>query len=231
MLGEIALKDCVLIVDSDAICRATLRLYLEGEGIRIIETVDGEDALRKFENEVPDLVIADIAIGQPNGFELCRQIRKISEVPIIFLTARIDEIDEAMCFSAGANDYIKKPVAKAILVLRVLNQLARKHRSNPIDATTIRAANLTLDLLSRELKVDETLVAITRTEFEFIHLLMEYPDRVFTRAQVSTAVGISDKFSGDHLLDTHASRLRLKIKAAGGPRAIAAVRGVGYRFI
>ena len=95
----------------------------------------------------------------------------------------------------------------------------------------LEAGGLSLDLLTRELKVGEVLVPITRTEFDFIHLLMEEPNRVLTRAQVSHAIGVSPEFTSDHLLDTHASRLRIKILNAGGPRAISAVRAVGYRFI
>lgn len=225
------MKDVVLVIDSDSACRTTLRHYLQNEGIRTIEALDGNNGLQKFEHQTPNLVILDIAIGQPNGFEVCRQIRKISEVPIIFLTARIDEIDEAMGFSSGANDYIKKPVSKSILILRILNQLARKNRSDSTDLNIIKVGNLTLNLINRELKIDDTIIEITRSEFEFIHLLMEDSSRVHTRVQVSIALGTADKFTSDHLLDTHASRLRLKILAAGGPRTITAVRGIGYRFI
>ena len=225
------MKDVVLVIDNDSACRTTLRHYLQNEGIRTVEAVDGNNGLHKFEKQTPSLVILDIAIGQPNGFEVCRQIRKISDVPIIFLTARVDEIDEAMGFSAGANDYIKKPVPKSILILRILNQLARKNRKSQVDLNIIKVEGLTLNLFNRELRVGETLVDITRSEFEFIHLLMEDPSRVYTREQVSNALGTADKFTSDHLLDTHASRLRLKILAAGGPRSIRAVRGVGYRFI
>ncbi len=208
-----------------------VRYHLENEGIRTIEALDGINGLQKFEDQSPNLVILDIAIGQPNGFEVARQIRKISEVPIIFLTARVDEIDEAMGFSSGANDYIKKPVSKSILILRILNQLARKNRSDSADLNIVKVGNLTLNLFNRELKIDDTIIEITRSEFEFIHLLMEDSSRVYTREQVSIALGTADKFTSDHLLDTHASRLRLKILAAGGPRTITAVRGVGYRFI
>ncbi len=225
------MKDVVLVIDSDSACRTTLRHYLQNEGIRTIEALDGNNGLQKFEHQTPNLVILDIAIGQPNGFEVCRQIRKISEVPIIFLTARIDEIDEAMGFSSGANDYIKKPVSKSILILRILNQLARKNRSDSTDLNIIKVGNLTLNLINRELKIDDTIIEITRSEFEFIHLLMEDSSRVHTRGQVSIALGTAEKFTSDHLLDTHASRLRLKILAAGGPRTITAVRGIGYRFI
>ena len=92
------MKDVVLVIDNDSACRTTLRHYLQNEGIRTVEAVDGNNGLHKFEKQTPSLVILDIAIGQPNGFEVCRQIRKISDVPIIFLTARVDEIDEAMGF-------------------------------------------------------------------------------------------------------------------------------------
>lgn len=220
-----------MLVDESAESRTFARTSLETQGFRVIEAYDSADAMKRFHHDQPDLIILDIAIGQPDGFELCRQIRKISDVPIIFLTSRSEEIDQAMGLTSGANDYIITPVSKTILGLRVGLQLRRKNGVTEESQTILRSDNLTLDLLTRELKVGDELVAITRTEFDFIHLLMQEPTHVFTRSQVSTAVGISDEFASDHLLDTHASRLRLKIKAAGGPRAISAVRGVGYRFI
>jgi DNA-binding response OmpR family regulator len=94
----------------------------------------------------------------------------------------------------------------------------------------LQAGELTLDVLSHELRVHDVLVPLTKTEFEFIELLMSAPKRVFTRDQVISAIGASSEYSSDHLLDTHASRLRIKIKGAGGPKAIAAVRAVGYRL-
>jgi two-component system response regulator ResD len=173
----------------------------------------------------------DLSIGQPDGFEVCREIRKVSTVPIIMLTNRGEEVDEAMCLAAGADDYITKPVSSRILNLRVTTQL--RHRSlRPIRAATIlEVENLTLNVESRELLVGEVRVSLTKTEYDFFHLLMQQPTRVFTREQVIEAIGGSVDYASDHLLDTHASRLRLKIKAAGGPRVISAIRGVGYRLI
>ncbi len=224
------MQDNILVVDDNEDIRAFARTSLENEGYRVIEAVDGVDALEKFNKESPSLVILDIGIGQPDGFEVCRLIRKISSTPIIMLTTRGDEVDEAMCLAAGADDYITKPVSARILGLRVTNQLRRRTAQQSEKVEVLTAGTLILDLVSHELKANGNLVALTRTEFEFMRLLMEQPKRVFTREQVIEAIGGSVDFSSDHLLDTHASRIRVKIQAAGGPRVISAVRAVGYRL-
>ena len=224
------MRDLILIVDDNPDIRAFVRLSLESEDFRVIESIDGDDAMKRFEEEKPDLIILDIGIGQPDGLEVCRRIRKVSDVPIVMLTLQEDEIAEAMCLAAGANDYMTKPVSKTILGLRVKNQLRWKNNGSPEPATILTADNLMLSTLSRELKVDGIVVPTTRTEFDFIRVLMQEPNRVFTREQICNAIGISAEFTSDHLLDTHASRLRLKIIAAGGPRALNAVRAVGFRL-
>jgi len=223
-------QDKVLVVDDDDDIRIFARTTLENEGYAVIEAIDGLDAMEKFKKESPALVILDIGIGQPDGFEVCRMIRKSSSTPIVMLTTRGDEVDEAMCLAAGADDYITKPVSARILGLRVTNQLRRKLALRRDGDETLTAGSLILDLVSHELKANGNLVPLTRTEFEFMRLLMEQPKRVFTREQVIEAIGGSVDFSSDHLLDTHASRIRVKIQAAGGPRVINAVRAVGYRL-
>lgn len=224
------MRKTVLVVDDNEDIRDFVRISLEEEGYRIIEAVDGEGALLSFRNESPDLVLLDIGIGLPDGFEVCRIIRTASFVPIIMLTNRSHEVDEAMCLAAGADDYIRKPVSPRILALRIANQLRRSNGGNNPEVSLLQAGELTLDILSHELRVGEVLVPLTKTEFDFIELLMREPRRVFTRDQVISAIGGSVEYSSDHLLDTHASRLRIKIKGAGGPKAIAAVRAVGYRL-
>jgi DNA-binding response OmpR family regulator len=224
-------RELILIVDDSEDIRLFVRKSLEVEGFRVSEAQDGETAINLFHEEMPSVIILDLSIGQPDGFEVCREIRKVSTVPIIMLTNHDQEVDEAMCLAAGADDYITKPVSARILALRVTTQL--RHRSlKPVQLDRIlEAENLSLNTDSRDLIVGKQRVLLTKTEYDFLHILMEQPTRVFTRDQVIEAIGGSVEFSSDHLLDTHASRLRLKIKAAGGPRVISAIRGVGYRLI
>ena len=223
-------SELILIVDDNADIRLFVKSALEEEGFEVIEAADGITALTVFAETNPTVVILDLSMGQPDGFEVCRKIRLTSDVPIIMLTNRNKELDEAMCLAAGADDYIIKPVSAQILGLRVKTQLRRRSISGDRDLNILKSGVLLLDTESRELMVEGIKISLTRTEYDFLYLLMENPKRVFTREQVIEAIGGSVAFSSDSLLDTHASRLRLKIKTAGGPRVIAAVRGVGYRL-
>jgi DNA-binding response OmpR family regulator len=146
------------------------------------------------------------------------------------LTSHDQELDEVMCLAAGADDYITKPVSTQILKLRVNTQLHHSSaRAEPF-SMKITIGGLGLDIDNREFTIEGVPVPLTRPEFDFFELLMSKPKHVHTREQVIEAIGGSALYSSDSLLDTHASRLRTKIKAAGGPRAIHAVRGVGYRL-
>ena len=224
-------KDQILVVDDNEDIRFFVKTALAAEGFEIIEAANGKIALEIFHRKEPAVIILDLSIGQPDGFEVCREIRKTSSVPIIMLTNRGEEMDEAMCLAAGADDYITKPVSSRILNLRVTTQLRHRSLRPSVTPVHLEAENLSLNTESRELMVGTERVALTKTEYDFFHLLMEQPTRVFTRDQVIEAIGGSVDYASDHLLDTHASRLRLKIKAAGGPRVISAIRGVGYRLI
>ncbi len=223
-------SELILIVDDNPDIRLFVKSALEEAGFEVIEAADGISALTVFAETNPTVVILDLSMGQPDGFEVCRKIRLTSDVPIIMLTNRNKELDEAMCLAAGADDYIIKPVSAQILGLRVKTQLRRRSISGDRDLNILKSGVLLLDTESRELMVEGIKISLTRTEYDFLYLLMENPKRVFTREQVIEAIGGSVAFSSDSLLDTHASRLRLKIKTAGGPRVIAAVRGVGYRL-
>jgi DNA-binding response OmpR family regulator len=208
-----------------------VRTALEVEGYSVLEAAGGSEALVTFQANKISLIILDLSMGQPDGFEVGREIRRTSSVPIIMLTDRGEEMDEAMCLASGADDYITKPVSPRILALRVATQLRHAKSEGAKRVGTYNSNGLTLDLETRTLQIDQATLSITRTEFDFLRLLMEHPKRVFTREQVIQAIGGSTDFSSDHFLDTHASRLRLKIKNAGGPKVIVAVRGVGYRLI
>ena len=224
-------KSRILIVDDNEDIRFFVRRALESEGLAVIEAEDGNRALKIFRENEPDVIILDLSIGQPDGFEVCREIRRSSAVPIIMLTSRDEEMDEAMCLAAGADDYITKPVSARILALRVTTQLRHKASASSISTEKIIAGPLQLNIETRELLVNGRSVELTRTEYDFIRLLIESPKRVFTREQIAQAIGSPLEYSSDHLLDTHASRIRLKIKEVGEMKVLHAVRGVGYRLL
>ena len=224
-------SELILVVDDNKDVRTFVRTALEVEGYHVEEAVDGTEALIKFQSNNPTVVILDLSMGYPDGFEVCREIRRNSSVPIIMLTDRGEELDEAMCLAAGADDFIAKPVSPRILALRVSTQIRHSRSEKTQRIGMLTAGGLTLNLETRQVHFDGGQVAVTRTEFDFLKLLMEHPRKVFTREEVISAIGGAADFSNDHFLDTHASRLRLKIKSAGGPKVISAVRGVGYRLI
>lgn len=224
-------KDQILIVDDNEDIRIFVKAALSSEGFEVVEAKDGNEALEFFRSKEPAVVILDLSIGQPDGFEVCREIRKTSTVPIIMLTSHIEEMDEAMCLAAGADDYITKPVSARILALRVSTQM--RHRAAKVSNTgsVITAGPLSLNTDSRELELNGKKIELTKTEYDFLHLLIGNPKRVFTREQISNAIGVSVEYSSDHLLDTHASRIRMKIKEVADLKVLHAVRGVGYRLL
>ena len=224
-------KDVVLIVDDVEDIRFFVKAALTPEGFDVIEAANGNDALKIFREKEPSVIILDLSIGQPDGFEVCREIRKTSTVPIIMLTSHVQEMDEAMCLAAGADDYITKPVSARILALRTTTQIHHRTAQNIQTGSVISAGPISLDTDSRELTIDGKMIELTRTEYDFLRLLIENPKRVFTREQISEAIGTSLEYSSDHLLDTHASRIRMKIKEVSDIKVLHAVRGVGYRLL
>jgi two-component system response regulator ResD len=224
-------KDQILIVDDNEDIRFFVRTALTPEGFDVIEAADGNTALEIFRKREPAVIILDLSIGQPDGFEVCREIRKVSTVPIIMLTSHDEEMDEAMCLAAGADDYITKPVSARILALRTTTQLRHRAAQNHISGSIITAGLISLDTDTRELSIEGKKFELTRTEYDFLYLLIQSPKRVFTREQISEAIGTSLEYSSDHLLDTHASRIRMKIKEVSDIKVLHAVRGVGYRLL
>lgn len=221
----------ILVVDDNEDIRRFVRLVLEPEGYRVVEAADGNAALEEIRAKEPDLIILDLSIGQPDGLDICRSIRKNSMVPIIVLTSHGDEVDEATCLAIGADDFIAKPVAPRILILRVATQIRHKRAVQGLARRVLVAGELKLDLETRELKVAGNRVSLTRIEFDFLQLLLREPKRVFTREQIIEAIGGSVDFSSDKLIDTHASRIRIKVRDCGGPETLMAVRGVGFRLM
>jgi DNA-binding response OmpR family regulator len=224
-------KDQILVVDDNEDIRFFVRSALIPEGFEVIEAANGTQALEIFRKQEPSVIILDLSIGQPDGFEVCREIRKVSTVPIIMLTSHVEEMDEAMCLAAGADDYITKPVSARILALRTTTQIRHRASQTKVQGAIITAGPLSLNTDTRDLMIDGKRIDLTRTEYDFLHLLISNPKRVFTREQISEAIGTSLEYSSDHLLDTHASRIRMKIREVTDVKVLHAVRGVGYRLL
>ena len=221
-------KATVLVVDDDQDVLDVVRVGLEAEGFTVIEALDGASALSKFEAAQPSAVVLDVGIGRPNGIEVCRHLRSVSTVPILMLTARREEMDELVGLAAGADDYVTKPFSPRVLAARISVRLDRHAVQDAGDQRRFR--NLLLDTEARTVSVDGVRVALTRTEFEILALLLSRPKRVFSRAEMIDAVWNQEWFGDYHLVETHTSRMRRKILDAGGPRVAIAVRGVGYRL-
>ena len=226
------------MVDDDEDVRIFIRTSLEAEGYIVIEAPDGDTALSICTESEPAVIILDLGLGQPDGLEVCRRLRQSSNVPIIMLTSHTEEIDEAMCLAAGADDYVTKPVSGRIITLRVAAQL-RRAAFKPVQEEAIDESegqnqlswgSIKIDVLAREVRVKSVIVSLTATEFELLKLLIEHPRQVFTRDQLAPIIGAVQSFGQEHALDTHASRLRVKIRKAGGPDVVISVRRVGYRL-
>lgn len=224
-------KDLILVVDDVADIRYFVKAALAPEGYDVIEAANGTDALHLIRTRNPSVVILDLSIGQPDGFEVCREVRKTSTVPIIILTSHVQEMDEAMCLAAGADDYITKPVSARILALRTSTQIRHLAAVKSIQGSVITFEDLALDTESRGFFIEGKRIELTKTEYDFLGLLFTNPKRVFSREEVSQAIGTSHEYSSDHLLDTHASRIRMKIKEVSEKKVLHAVRGVGYRLL
>ncbi|MCF8530215.1 MAG: response regulator transcription factor [Candidatus Nanopelagicales bacterium] len=220
----------ILIADDNEDIRDFLAVALKQSGYHVIQAASGSQALDKFKQTKPDLAILDIGMGHPDGLEVSKQIRAVSHIPIIILTARDTDIDEVMSLALGVDDFITKPATAQVIALRVGIQLRHAAARVGNEQEILTVNELALNLSSRELLVNNKLVPLTATEFRFLRLLMNNPNRVYSRDEVYEAIEASSEFSSDKLLDTHASRIRQKIKAAGGGASITAVRGYGYRI-
>lgn len=221
----------LLLVEDDPDMQFALRLGLEEGGFRVSVAEDGRAGLDLFHTRQPDLVIIDINLGRESfdGFETCRRLRKVSSVPVIFLTVSNEDSDQLVGLALGADDYLIKPVSSRVLCARVSMTLQRSSRADA-SRTFFAIGDLTIDTESRQVHVRGTCVDLTRIEFDILTALAESPARVVTRDQITSKVW-GDWFGSDAHLDVHMSRLRKKILDVGGPRIGHSVRGVGFRLL
>ena len=220
----------ILVVDDEQEIVSSVSDYLREAGYRPIAAFDGESALSAFEAEGPELVILDLGLPNMSGIDVAREIRRHSQVPIVMLTARSQEIDRILGFELGADDYVTKPFSPRELVLRVQALLRRV--SGPIVEAPVRIGDLVIDLSGREVKRDGELVDLTPTEFDLLAFLARQPNRVFTRLQLLKEVQGYTTPALVRNIDNHIMNLRRKIEPdPSAPRIIKTVYGVGYKLV
>jgi DNA-binding response OmpR family regulator len=220
----------ILVVDDEPQIAGIVRDYLERAGYRVTVAGDGADAVVKARAERPDLVVLDLALPRMDGLDVTRAVRKDSNIPIIMLTARVDEADKLVGLELGADDYVTKPFSPRELVARV-RAVFRRMDEPPQRGDVIRAADLTLDRRRMSVTAGTRSVAVTPTEFELLATLARHPGRVFTRTQLLDAIRGTEVESYDRAIDAHVKNLRRKLEVdAQRPRYVVTVHGVGYKF-
>jgi len=204
--------------------------YLENAGFSVISAGDGERALSIIQVEKPDLVVLDLGLPGMDGLDVCRSIRKTSNLPIIMLTARDEETDKLVGLELGADDYITKPFSPKELVARVRSVLRRSELAQE-EREVIRVGDVTLDLPRMQVTVGDEEIELTATEFQLLQALASQPGRIFTRSQLLNAVhGVAIE-SYERAIDAHIKNIRRKLEPIPHePRYIQTIYGVGYRF-
>ena len=220
----------ILVVDDEPRIAEIARDYLERAGFKVTTAVNGADALALARSRRPDLIVLDLGLPNMDGLDVTRTLRKQSNVPIIMLTARVDESDKLIGLELGADDYVTKPFSPKELVARV-RAVFRRIDAAPERGDIIRAGDVTLDKRRMQAKVGARAIDLTSTEFELVATLAAQPGRVFTRAQLLDAIGGAEVDSFDRAIDTHVKNLRRKIERdPRRPRHLLTVHGVGYKL-
>ncbi|MDD2216175.1 MAG: response regulator transcription factor [Eubacteriales bacterium] len=227
----------VLIVDDEKAINDLIRSYIIKEGFLPFSAYTGKDALAIIEDEQPDLIILDIMLPDIEGTDLSLQIRRKTNVPILFLSCKSEEIDKIIALSAGGDDYMTKPFFPGELIARIKAHLRRQQSSNFLNQTEEDNQNfefpgLTVNMLTREVFVNEELVNLTAKEFDILKLFIKNPKRIFSADQIYEHVWKMNSLEGDsRTVMVYISTLRKKIEwNASNPKYILSVRGVGYKF-
>jgi len=220
----------ILVVDDEPGIASICRDYLEKAGFGVTVAGTGSDALAQARSGNPDLVVLDLGLPKMDGLDVTRALRRHSSVPIIMLTARVEESDKLVGLELGADDYLTKPFSPRELVARVRAVFRRIDRG-PERGDVVRAGDVVVDVPRMRVTVAGRPVDVTSTEFALLATLIRQPGRVFTRAQLLDAIRGDDGDAFDRAVDAHVKNLRRKIEAdPHAPRHLLTVYGVGYRF-
>lgn len=220
----------ILVVEDDERIRTAVRLALQKEGWKVLEAASGEEALQIFQTEKCDILLIDIMLPGMDGFEVCRSIRKLSEVPVVMVTARDDTHDVVAGLEAGADDYLTKPFAPKELSARIRALLRRVRLPSP-ELSNFDFGELKILPDQGQVIVNDEVIHLTRTEFQLLVELASAPGRVFSRDELLERVWGKDYFGDGRLVDVHIRRLRKKIEPEDArPQYVVTVRGFGYKL-
>lgn len=220
----------VLVVDDDTNICELLRLYLEKDGYAVALAYDGEAAVKAFIDTKPDIVLLDITLPKMDGWQVCREIRKISETPIIIISGKSETFDKVLGLELGADDYVVKPFDTKEVMARIKAVLRRATKSQEEEKKLVEYENLIVNLTNYEMKVKEKVIPTPPKELELIYHLASNPNRVFTRDQLLDEVWGFDYYGDSRTVDVHIKRLREKLENVSEKWALKTVWGVGYKF-
>lgn len=222
----------ILVADDDKNICELIRLYLEKEGYTVALAHDGEDAVAKFFDDTPDLVLLDIMMPKLDGWQVCREIRKKSNVPIIMITAKGETFDKVLGLELGADDYVVKPFDTKEIVARIKAVLRRSAAiaSTAAEVKEVSYDKLVVNMTRYELKVDGKVVDTPPKELELLFHLASNPNRVYTRDQLLDEVWGFEYYGDSRTVDVHVKRLREKLEGVSDQWSLKTVWGVGYKF-
>lgn len=220
----------ILVVDDDNNICELLRLYLEKEGYEVAIANNGADAVKTFQEFSPSLMLLDIMLPVLDGWQVCREVRKFSDKPIIMLTAKGETFDKVLGFELGADDYVVKPFDAKEVMARVKAVLRRSGAGAQTDIKEVRFDKLVINLTNYELRVDGKKIDTPPKELELIYHLASNPNRVFTRDQLLDEVWGFDYYGDSRTVDVHVKRLREKLEGVSDKWDLKTVWSVGYKF-
>lgn len=223
----------ILVVDDDLNICELLKLYLENEGYTAYVANDGKTAVDMFNDKLPDLVLLDIMLPKMDGWQVCREIRKTSSVPIIMLTAKDETFDKVLGLELGADDYVTKPFDSKEVMARIKAVLRRSKGEGDNAANekkVVKYDKLEINIENYELKVDGKVVDTPPKELELIYHFASNPNRVYTRDQLLDEVWGFDYYGDSRTVDVHVKRLREKLEGVSDKWSLKTVWGVGYKF-
>jgi two-component system alkaline phosphatase synthesis response regulator PhoP len=220
----------VLVVEDEPQIAQIVRDYLQHAGFAVVTTADGAEAVALTRQSRADLVVLDLGLPHLDGLDIAKRLRRDTDIPIIMLTARVEESDRLLGLDVGADDYVTKPFSPRELVARVRAVLRRVERAGD-QADIVRRADLLIDVLKMSVSRNGVAIDLTPTEFQLLATLARQPGRVFTRAQLLDAVRGSEVDAFERAIDAHIKNIRRKLESdSRSPRYLLTVYGIGYKF-